>query len=290
MANSFNKMIDEKIIKRGKTSLLIPLDYIFFKEDFNRRVDNERYRTANEEFYQYMLSGGKVPNLEVIPRDEGGVWVVEGHRRTLMYRRLRDEAGKPVEFIKIEPFEGNDVDRIARIRTSNNQLSLTDYEEALLVRDLQNLNLSPDKIAEALHIPRYKVDNAIILISANNDVHQLVEEGVIDIPLAVERVKKFGENAGEILKVDADGAKEKGKKRATKSTAIPQFSAKKSRTVLELLSTDDFYTFITESDFIPNDKKMQVLEILDQYKDFEKENKGESADPGDSDKQLEIQD
>lgn len=235
MANSFNKMIDEKIIKRGKTSLLIRLDDIHIKPDFNRRVDSERYREANESLYQYRLKGGKVPNLEVIPRDEGGVWIVEGHRRNLIDHRLRDEAGKPVEWIKIEPFEGNDVDRIARIKTSNNQLPLTDYEEALLVKDLQNLNLSPSKIADALHIPLYKVNNALVLISANHDVHQLVEDGLIDIPLAVERVKKHGENAGELLKIDAGKAKEKGKAKATKSTAIPQFSATRARRLCELL-------------------------------------------------------
>ncbi|UAN43880.1 chromosome partitioning protein ParB [Serratia sp. JSRIV001] len=235
MANSFNKMIDGKVIKRGKTSLLIRLDDIHIKEDFNRRVDNERYREANERLYQYMLKGGKVPNLEVIPRDEGGVWVIEGHRRTLANRRLRDEAGKPVEWIKIEPFEGNDVDRIARIRTSNEQLPLTDYEEALLVKDLQNLNLSADKIAEVLHIPRYKVDNARVLINANYDVHQLVESGEVDIPLAVQRVKEHGDKAGDILKGDAGKAKEKGKAKATKSTAIPQFSATRARRLCELL-------------------------------------------------------
>ncbi|MBI6181115.1 chromosome partitioning protein ParB [Serratia proteamaculans] len=235
MANSFNKMIDEKIIKRGKTSMLIRLDDIHIKPDFNRRVDSERYREANERFYQYRLKGGKVPNLEVIPRDEGGVWIIEGHRRNLIDHRLRDEAGKPVEWIKIEPFEGNDVDRIARIKTSNNQLPLTDYEEALLVKDLQNLNLSADKTAEALHIPRYKVDNALVLLSANHDVHQLVEEGMVDVPLAVERIKKHGEKAGDVLRKDADKAREKGKNKATKSTAIPQFSATRARRLCELL-------------------------------------------------------
>ncbi|MGP2977723.1 chromosome partitioning protein ParB [Serratia nevei] len=235
MTNSFNKMIDEKVIKRGKTSMLIRLDDIHIKEGFNRRVDNERYREANEKLYQYMLKGGKIPNLEVVPRDEGGVWVVEGHRRTLTCHRLRDEASKPVEWIKIEPFEGNDVDRIARIRTSNEQLPLTDYEEALLVRDLQNLNLHADKIAEVLHIPRYKVDNALVLLSANYDVHQLVEEGEVDIPLAVQRIKKHGEKAGQVLQNDAEKAKKKGKTKATKSTAIPQFSATRARRLCELL-------------------------------------------------------
>jgi ParB family chromosome partitioning protein len=267
MANSFNKMIDEKVIKRGKTSMLIRLDDIHIKEDFNRRVDNERYREANERLYLYMLTGGKIPNLEVIPRDEGGVWVVEGHRRTLTFHRLRDEAGKPVEWIKIEPFEGNDVDRIARIRTSNEQLPLTDYEEALLVRDLQNLNLTADKIAEVLHIPRYKVDNALVLLSANYDVHQLVEEGTVDIPLAVERVKKHGEKAGELLKDDVAKAQKKGKPKATKSTAIPQFSATKSRNVLKVLVQAEVREIDGQTAYVlPAGTQLDVLAILDEYR------------------------
>jgi len=36
--------------------------------------------------------------LEVVPRDEGGVWIVEGHRRHRCYVRCRN-AGKPVEYI-----------------------------------------------------------------------------------------------------------------------------------------------------------------------------------------------
>ncbi|WP_447870232.1 chromosome partitioning protein ParB [Serratia fonticola] len=267
MANSFNKMIDEKIIKRGKTSMLIRLDDIHIKEDFNRRVDNERYREANEKLYQYMLSGGKIPNLEVVPRDEGGVWVVEGHRRTLTCHRLRDEAGKPVEWIKIEPFEGNDVDRIARIRTSNEQLPLTDYEEALLVKDLQNLNLSADKISEVLHIPRYKVDNARILINANHDVHQLIEQGVVDIPLAVERVKKHGEKAGQVLLDDANKAQTKGKERATKSTAIPQFSATKSRNAVKIFSQAEVREIDGQTAYVlPAGMQLDVLAILEEYR------------------------
>lgn len=267
MANSFNKMIDEKVIKRGKTSLLIRLDDIHIKEGFNRRVDNERYREANERLYLYMLTGGKIPNLEVVPRDEGGVWVVEGHRRTLTYHRLRDEAGKPVEWIKIEPFEGNDVDRIARIRTSNEQLPLTDYEEALLVRDLQNLNLTADKIAEVLHIPRYKVDNALVLLSANYDVHQLVEEGTVDIPLAVERVKKHGEKAGELLKDDVAKAQKKGKPKATKSTAIPQFSATKSRNAVKIFSQAEVREIDGQTAYIlPEGTALDVLFILDEFR------------------------
>jgi len=267
MANSFNKMIDEKIIKRGKTGFLIQLKNIHVNPEFDIRVKNERYHEAGEKLYQFMLAGGKVPPLEVIPRDDGGVWIIEGHRRNENFHRLLNEAGRPVDWIRIDPFEGNNIERIARVRTSNNQLPITDYEEALLVRDLQNLNLTADKIAEVLHIPRYKVDNALVLLSANYDVHQLVEEGTVDIPLAVERVKKHGEKAGELLKDDVAKAQKKGKPKATKSTAIPQFSATKSRNVLKVLAQAEVREIDGQTAYVlPAGTQLDVLAILDEYR------------------------
>lgn len=267
MANSFNKMIDEKIIKRGKTGFLIQLENIHANPEFDIRVKNERYHEAGEKLYQFMLAGGKVPPLEVIPRDDGGVWIIEGHRRNENFHRLLNEAGRPVDWIRIDPFEGNNIERIARVRTSNNQLPITDYEEALLVRDLQNLNLVADKIAEVLHIPRYKVDNALVLLSANYDVHQLVEEGAVDIPLAVERVKKHGEKAGELLKGDVAKAQKKGKPKATKSTAIPQFSATKSRNVLKVLAQAEVREIDGQTAYVlPAGTQLDVLAILDEYR------------------------
>ncbi|WP_260953747.1 chromosome partitioning protein ParB [Serratia marcescens] len=267
MANSFNKMIDEKIIKRGKTGFLIQLENIHVNPEFDIRVKNERYHEAGGKLYQFMLAGGKVPPLEVIPRDDGGVWIIEGHRRNENFHRLLNEAGRPVDWIRIDPFEGNNIERIARVRTSNNQLPITDYEEALLVRDLQNLNLTADKIAEVLHIPRYKVDNALVLLSANYDVHQLVEEGTVDIPLAVERVKKHGEKAGELLKDDVAKAQKKGKPKATKSTAIPQFSATKSRNVLKVLAQAEVREIDGQTAYVlPAGTQLDVLAIIDEYR------------------------
>ncbi|MCP5656214.1 chromosome partitioning protein ParB, partial [Klebsiella pneumoniae] len=85
----------------------------------------------------YLMDGGSVPPLEVIARDEGGVWVVEGHRRRRCYARCA-EAGKPVDRIHIMPFNGSDVQRLARIMTSNNQLPLSDMEQAAVIQELHN--------------------------------------------------------------------------------------------------------------------------------------------------------
>lgn len=137
MANSFKQMTRDGTIKRTDTGMFISLDQIHVREGFNKREDDERTRQADDDLFNYLMNGGSVPPLEVIARDEGGVWVVEGHRRRRCYARCA-EAGKPVDRIHIMPFNGNDVQRLARIMTSNNQLPLSDMEQAAVIQELHN--------------------------------------------------------------------------------------------------------------------------------------------------------
>lgn len=282
--NSFNKMINvkPKVIKRNDDGMLIQIDNIHVRPGLNRRVEGERLKLANEGTLNYIMKGGVLPALEVEPRDEGGVWLVDGHRRHYNYLRAR-ELGKPVDWIKIVKFEGNDVDRVARIKNSNAQLTLTDFEESLLVKDMLAFNLDAQDISDKLDIPRYKVDAYLVFIKADHAIQQLVKNDDVDIMLAVERIKKSDGNALEILQADADKAQADGKRRATKSTAIPQFSAKKSRSAVELLSTSEVYDAITDSN-ISCDIKLEILNILDQYRDFTQK----QSDEGDAKNQLEI--
>ncbi len=81
MTNSFKKMTTSGVIKRLHSGMFIRLDDIHVKEGFNKRENDERTRQADDELFEFLCAGGRVPALEVIPRDEGGVWIVEGHRR-----------------------------------------------------------------------------------------------------------------------------------------------------------------------------------------------------------------
>ncbi len=92
MANSFKQMTRDGTIKRTDTGMFISLDQIHVREGFNKREDDERTRQADDDLFNYLMNGGSVPPLEVIARDEGGVWVVEGHRRRRCYARCA-EAG-----------------------------------------------------------------------------------------------------------------------------------------------------------------------------------------------------
>ncbi|HEJ7994478.1 TPA: chromosome partitioning protein ParB, partial [Serratia liquefaciens] len=103
MANSFKQMAKDGTIKRPDGRMTMNLDDIHVQEGFNKRVENEHTLAEDEKLFQHLMKGKPVPPLEVRVRDEGGVWVVEGHRRRRAYSRCRD-AGKPVERIQIIPF------------------------------------------------------------------------------------------------------------------------------------------------------------------------------------------
>ncbi|MSE15317.1 chromosome partitioning protein ParB, partial [Pantoea agglomerans] len=61
MANSFKKMIKEKIISRSDSGMFISLDNIHVKEGFNKREDDERTRLADDDLFAFLMAGGTVP-------------------------------------------------------------------------------------------------------------------------------------------------------------------------------------------------------------------------------------
>lgn len=234
MANSFKQMKNNGTLKRTDSGMFIRLDDIYVQDGFNKRVDDERTQAADDDLFNHLSHGKPVPPLEVRPRDDGGVWIVEGHRRHRAYLRCRD-TGKPVEWIAIIPFTGSDVERIARIMNSNSQLALTPYEQSQVVRELSGFNLSPDEIAALVGKSRSTVDKLLAFSQANHDVQTLVREGSVAVDAAVDRVKEHGEAAGKVLAGDVEKAKKAGKKKVTKSFITPLFSATRARRLCELL-------------------------------------------------------
>lgn len=262
-ANSFKQMSRDGTIKRSDSGMFISIDNIHVRPNFNRREDNERTRSADDDTFNFLMEGGVVPALEVVPRDEGGVWIVEGHRRHRCFLRCR-EAGKPVDRIHIVPFVGNDVQRIARIMTSNNQLPLTTLEQAAVVKDLAAFNLTTAEIAKLVHKSIPTVENLMTLNVANHDVQEAVKSGEVSVGVAVERVKEFGEKAGAILEQDKAAAAAAGKKKVTKSFIAPEISVRKARRAVELLALAN----VSEEGIITLDglALAEVLEIIDEQK------------------------
>ncbi len=266
MANSFKQMAKDGTIKRPDGRMTMRIDDIHVEEGFNKRIESEQTKDDDERLFQHLMKGRPVPPLEVRVRDEGGVWIVEGHRRHRAYVRCR-EAGKPVDRIQIIPFTGNDVERIARIMNSNTQLPLSPYEQSLVVKELAGFNLTPDEIASLVGKSRATVDKLLALTQANHDVQTLVKDGAVAVDAAVERVKEHGEQAGKVLAGDVEKAKAAGKKKVTKSFIAPKFSAPKSRKLVTLLAQSEVREIDGQTAYIlPAGTQLDVLAILDEYR------------------------
>lgn len=263
MANSFRQMRDGDVIKRTDSGMFIRIDELHVKPNFNRREDDERTHQADDELFNYLMNGGTVPPLEVVVRDEGGVWIVEGHRRHRAYLRCR-EAGKPVERIQIISFTGNDVERIARIMTSNNQLPLTAVEQAAVVKDLAAFNLTTAEIAKLVHKSIPTIEKLLTLSTADHAIQKSVKSGEVSASVAVDRIKEHGEKAGEVLEQDKAKAAAAGVKKVTKSFVSPEISVKKARRAVELLALAQ----ISDEGIISLDglALAEMLEIIDEQK------------------------
>ncbi|EQC2550912.1 ParB/RepB/Spo0J family partition protein [Enterobacter sichuanensis] len=267
MANSFRQMTRGGVISRTDNGMFIHLDDIHVKPGFNKRLDDERTRQADDDLFQFLMKGGSVPPLEVISRDEGGVWIVEGHRRHRCYERCR-EAGKPVNKIHIVQFVGDDKERLARILTSNNQLSLSELEQAAVVKELASaFNQTVAEIAALVNKSEPTVRNLLTLAGANHDVKKKVQAGEVTAGAAIERVKEFGEKAGEVLEQDKAVAAAAGKKKVTRSVIAPEISVKKARRLVELITLAG----INESGAITLSGELlrEVQEIINEQRDIE---------------------
>ncbi|EOV9744207.1 chromosome partitioning protein ParB, partial [Enterobacter hormaechei] len=257
------------------TGMFISLDQIHVREGFNKREDDERTRQADDDLFNFLMNGGSVPPLEVIARDEGGVWVVEGHRRRRCYARCA-EAGKPVDRIHIMPFNGNDVQRLARIMTSNNQLPLSDMEQAAVIQELHNaFNQTTSEIAKLVNKSVPTVEKLLLLSTANHDVQKEVKSGAVSVDVAVDRVKEFGEKAGEVLQKDKASAAAKGKKKVTRSVIAPEISVKKARRLVELISLAGISD--TGVIYLEGLDHAEVVEIIDEHKAIAVQRHGEAS-------------
>lgn len=232
-ANSFNQMITAKVIKRTDNGQFIGLANIHAKPGFNKRDKDADWEVGIQELVAFLDAGGEVPPLEVYARDDGGVWLVEGHRRTEAFTRLA-AMGKPVEWIHIKQFNGNDAERIARIATSNSQAPLKPLERAAVYAELRALNWTPQDIARRMGKEVRHVTDLLALIDADTSVHTLVRAGTVAPTVAVSHIKEHGEKAAEVLAEKAakakaqalasgkaeDKARVTGVKRATRTNPI----------------------------------------------------------------------
>lgn len=212
---SFKQMIKDGDVRRAD-AMKIALDDIHEEPGFNLREDGPELDASIESLAAHIANGGMIPPLEVRPRENGGVWVVDGHRRrrALLLARSR---GTPVDQVEIRAFVGNDADRIARVITSAEGRSLTPLEVARGYQRLTALGLTPEEIAARVNKTVRHVEQGLVLIQTPTSVQRAVSDGVLSASLAVKLARKHGDDAAQIIEVGARQAKAAGKRRVMPS-------------------------------------------------------------------------
>lgn len=224
---SFRQMTNAGVLKRADSEKIQHCD-LHFEPGFNLPGRTEEDDEDDESLYQHICNGGYIPPLEVRPRDDGGVWVVEGHRRTKQIGRAIAAGMFPPDpkdgkfWVKVVQFPGNDIiKRTARLLTSNTSKDVTDLQEAEVYRRLRAFDLSTTEIARECNVRRPRVDLLLSFIDADRDVQNAVNAGDISRTLAVAITKDHGEYAGAIIAAEVTKARAAGKKRVTAATMRP---------------------------------------------------------------------
>ncbi|MFQ1062192.1 ParB/RepB/Spo0J family partition protein [Bordetella trematum] len=214
---SFKTMILDKTIKRAD-SMKIEYGRIRVKVGFNLRDLDAEYEAGIEDLTAYIISGGILPPLEVVALPDGsGVEIVDGHRRYDALGRAIAR-GFPIAWVAIIAFQGNEIDRQARIYTSNKNAQLRPLEAARGFKRFRGAGLTVAEIAAITHFSRTHVENYLVLADAERDVQELVRSCKVSAEVAINAVRRLGESAGAFLAGEVDQAKAAGKSKVTAST------------------------------------------------------------------------
>lgn len=210
-APSIRQLLDSGVAKRAD-AIKVRHANIHIEEGFNLREQDADFEASVQELAAYIDAGGMFPPLEVRPRAEGGVWIVDGHRR---YAALAIciAKGSPFDWIDVRWFNGSDADRIARVITSAQGRALKPLEIAKGYKRLHAIGLSVAEIAALVHKTRPSIENGLLLANANTDVQTLVKQGKVSASTATKVVRKQGEKAGPALREQVKVAEAAGKKR-----------------------------------------------------------------------------
>lgn len=218
-APSFKSMIKDGTAKRAD-AMKFRVEDIHEEPGFNLRREGEDLEASIDALAAYIAEGGIYPPLEVRVRPEGGVFVVDGHRRRRALLKVADQVrdGDGNLWVNVIQFTGNDADRIARIITSAEGRALSQLEVADGYKRLAALNWTPEQIAKKVGKTRQHVDQLLILANANTDVQQLVQAGTVSATTAIDTVRKQGDDAGKALAAEVEKAKAAGKTKVTNAT------------------------------------------------------------------------
>lgn len=210
-----------------RKTFLVPLNEIYVEEGFNvRDIDAEHV----QEFCQAYIDGEFVPPL-VVEVTTRGVKIIDGHHR---YYGAMAAAERGIELrLECKDFTGNEADKVAFMVTSSQGRALTPVERGQAYNRLRNHGMTNEEIARKVKRSVSDVTIHIQLIECEGPIVEMVKAGEMGHTTAVNLQKEHGVNAANIAVEMKEKAKAEGK---TKVSIQPQFSAKKARQLVEIMT------------------------------------------------------
>lgn len=278
MAKSFKQMIKDGEVRRAD-AMKVQLEDLHEEPGFNLRTEGDALEASINALAEFIAAGGQIPPLEVRPRAEGGVWLVDGHRRRRALLKLDAEGRLPrtpnkdrpevhEAWVPVIAFEGSDADRVARIITSQENEKLSPLELAEGYKRLRAFGWSVEQIATKVGKTRQHVEQVLTVGNANTDVQNLVVAGHVSATTAAQVVREHGDGAGKVLGAELEKARASGKTRVTagsmKGPSIPKprleaVHAASCNLIASLNSIDEDSRSLT----IPTALVLQLREALD---------------------------
>lgn len=196
-----------------KKTDLFKIDPRLLKEEpgFNLRdYDDPDVQAHIEGFATSYLEGRYVPPL-VVRTDGDNILIIEGHCRRLGALKAIKRGAEGL-MIPATEFRGNDAERVTVMLRSADGLPLKVLAQAMGCLRLLRMSFSNAEIAREVGRTAARVEQLLILATANIDVQRLVKSGQVSADAAIEAVRMYREQAGEHLQALLDKAKQEGGK------------------------------------------------------------------------------
>lgn len=245
-----------------KKTFLVPLSELYVEPGFNVRDIDQAHV---EEFRDAFIDGEYLPPLAV-QVTEHGVKIIDGHHR-YYGAKLATEAGHEIPRLECKDFVGSEADRIAFMVTSSQGKPLSPLERAAAYQRLSNQGWESSEIARKVKRSIADVEHHLALLEVGDGLIEMVKSGEVAATTAVALSREHGVNASSVAADQMVKAKAAGKKKLTRSDAIPLFSAVKARRLVELLVDAEFESN-GEGDYLAlaMDTSDEINRIIGEYR------------------------
>lgn len=213
-----------------RKTYLLGVDELYVETNYNiRDID----QTHVDEFRDAFIAGEHVPPLAV-KVTEKGIKIIDGHHR-YYGAKLAQEAGYTLR-LECKDFVGSEADSVAFMVTSSQGRALLPLERAAAYQRLVNQGLEPAEIAVKVKRSITDVEQHLQLLTVGEPLIEMVKSGEVAATTAVALQREHGVKASSIAQEQMQKAKAAGKKKLTKTDAMPQFSAAHARKLVELIA------------------------------------------------------